>query len=68
MKAGKMKMYIKDLEGNPVTVTDLDKAIEQCRDCMDSPYEMPSGHTVGENHAYMLQQLLELQAKDTASE
>ncbi len=63
-----MKTNIKDLEGKPVTVTDLDKAIEQCRDCIDSPYKMPSGHTIGENYAYMLKQLLELQAKDTTSE
>ncbi|MCM1302224.1 MAG: NADH-quinone oxidoreductase subunit F [Alistipes senegalensis] len=63
-----MKTNIKDLEGNHVTVTDLDKAIEQCRDCIDSPCKMPSGHTVGENYAYMLEQLLELRAKDTASE
>ncbi len=63
-----MKANIKDLEGNPVIVTDLDKAIEQCRNCIDSPYKMSSGYTVGENCAYMLEQLLELQAKDAASE
>ena len=28
-----------------------------------SPYLMPSGHTVGENHAYMLRQLLALQRR-----
>ena len=63
-----MKMNIKDLEGNTIIVTDLDKAIEQCRNCIDSPHKMPSGCTVGENYAYMLEQLLKLQAEDTASE
>ena len=63
-----MKPNIKDLEGNIIIVTDLDKAIEQCRNCIDSPYKMSSNYTVGENYAYMLEQLLKLQAEDTASE
>ena len=33
--------------------SDLKEAVRQCRECLASPYLMPSGHTVGENHAYM---------------
>lgn len=32
-------------------------AIEQCKMCADSPYKTASGHTVGENHRFMLTQL-----------
>ncbi|WP_416990392.1 NADH-quinone oxidoreductase subunit F, partial [Alistipes putredinis] len=39
------------------------EAVRQCRECLASPYLMPSGHTVGENHAYMLRQLLALQRR-----
>ena len=52
-----MKTTIKDITGASIEVTDLDKAIEQCELCKDSPYKMPSGQTVGENHRYMLSQL-----------
>ena len=52
-----MKATITDITGASIEVTDLDKAIEQCRLCKDSPYKMPSGQTVGENHRYMLSQL-----------
>ncbi len=56
-----MKITIKDIEGNSIEVTDLKAAIEQCRDCSDSPYKMISGHTVGENHRFMLKQLEKIQ-------
>lgn len=49
---------IKDITGNSIEVTDLDAAIRQCKDCIESPYKMESGHTVGENYAYMLTQLI----------
>lgn len=51
-------MKIKDLSGEEVLICDLDGAIEQCRDCMDSPYVMDEGFTVGQNYAFMLKQLL----------
>ena len=56
-----MEWTIKDITGNPVIVTNIRKAIKQCKECHGSPYKMESGHTVGENHAYMLRQLQELQ-------
>ena len=59
-----MERKIKDITGAEVTVTDLEKAERQCRDCLASPYRMPSGHTVGENHAYMLRQLLALRRQE----
>lgn len=48
-----METKIKDITGAEITVTDLKEAVRQCRECLASPYLMPSGHTVGENHAYM---------------
>lgn len=56
-----MKLIIRDITGEVIKVDNLAAAIRQCRDCMNSPYKMPSGHTVGENHAYMLKQLLAIQ-------
>lgn len=56
-----MERTIKDIVRNTVIVTNIRKAIKQCRECVGSPYKMESGHTVGENHAYMLRQLQELQ-------
>ena len=56
-----MEWTIKDITGNPVIVTNIRKAIKQCKECRGSPYKTESGHTVGENHAYMLRQLQELQ-------
>ena len=56
-----MERTIKDIEGNTVIVTNIRKAIKQCRECLGSPYKKETGHTVDENHAYMLRQLLELQ-------
>lgn len=58
-----METKIKDITGAEITVTDLKEAVRQCRECLASPYLMPSGHTVGENHAYMLRQLLALQRR-----
>lgn len=56
-------MKIKDITGQTIEVTHLNKAIMQCRLCRDSPYLMDSGHTVGENHTFMLSQLDELKRK-----
>lgn len=53
-------MKIKDIMGKPIEVAHLNKAIKQCKLCQDSPYLMDSGHTIGENYAYMLQQLEKL--------
>lgn len=53
-------MKIKDVTGKSIEVTHLNKAIKQCKLCRDSPFLMDSGHTVGENHSFMLQQLEEL--------
>jgi hypothetical protein len=49
---------IKDITGASIEVTDLDAAIRQCKLCKNSPYKMPSGHTVGEDHAFMPEQLI----------
>jgi len=49
-----METKIKDITGAEITVTDLKEAVRQCRECLASPYLMPSGHTVGENHAQLL--------------
>ncbi len=57
-------MTIKDITGKNIEVTDLNKAIRQCRLCRDSPFIMESGYTVGENYSFMLRQLEKLkQAK-----
>lgn len=53
-------MKIKDITGKPIHVTNLNRAIKQCRLCIGSPFIMDSGHTVGENHLFMLQQLINL--------
>ncbi len=52
---------IKDITGNTIEVSDIKAAIRQCRDCLDSPFKMPSGHTIGENHRFMLKQLEQLE-------
>ncbi len=49
-----MELTIRDITGEVIKVDNLAAAIRQCRDCVNSPYKMPSGHTVGENHTYML--------------
>lgn len=54
---------ITDITGQSVEVTDLRKAIRQCKLCLESPYKMLSGHTVGENHAFMLRQLETIKRK-----
>jgi len=59
-----MELYIKDITGAKIEVTDLDAAIDQCKKCSDSPYKMESGHTVGENYAYMLKQLIPIQQEN----
>lgn len=55
-----MKIKIKDLTGEVVEVTNLYRAIRECRAYAHSPYKMESGYTVGENHAFMLAQLLRI--------
>lgn len=60
-----MEWKIKDITGKEITVTNLRKAIRQCRDCIGSPYRMSCGHTVGEDNAYMLKQLLGLKKRKT---
>ena len=56
-------MKIKDITGKSIEVTNLNKAIKQCKLCRNSPFLMDSGHTVGENHTFMLRQLEELKRK-----
>lgn len=56
-------MKIKDITGNEIEVTNLNKAIEQCKLCRSSPFLMDSGHTVGENHSFMFRQLEKLKEK-----
>lgn len=56
-------MTINDITGKTIQVTNLNKAIKQCRLCRSSPFLMDSGHTVGENHSFMLRQLEELKQK-----
>lgn len=41
-------------------VTDLDKAIYECKFNSVSPYETPNGYSVGEDYQYMLAQLRNL--------
>lgn len=56
-------MKIKDITGKSIEVTNLNKAIRQCKLCRSSPFRMDSGHTVGENYTLMLRQLEELKHK-----
>lgn len=58
-------MKIKDIIGNKIKVTNLQKAIRQCRRGLDSPFIMDSGHTQGENYVFMLKQLEEIKNKST---
>jgi hypothetical protein len=51
---------IKNITGENVEVTNLDAAIEQCEICKNSPFKTSSGHTVGEDHTFMLEQLKQL--------
>ena len=50
-------MKIKDIRGQEIQVTNLRKAIQQCKKCLESTFVMDSGYTVEENSAYMLKQL-----------
>ncbi len=63
----KQGLFIHDIDGEIVEVTDLDRAIEQCEFCKESLFKMKSGHTVGENHKYMLRQLLEIEKRQKNS-
>lgn len=56
-------MKIKDIIGKSIEVTNLKTAIKQCKLCRNSSFLMDSGHTVGENHSFMLRQLEELRQK-----
>lgn len=56
-------MKIKDITGKSIEVTNLNKAIKQCKLCRNSPFLMDSGHTVGENHTFMFRELDELKRK-----
>lgn len=58
-------MKIRDIIGKEIKVTNLQKAIRQCRRCLDSPFIMDSEYTVGENYAFMLKQLEEIKNKST---
>lgn len=51
---------IKDITGKVIEVTDIDAAIWQCEKRKNSPFKTPSGHTVGEDHSFMLEQLKQL--------
>lgn len=53
-------VFINDINGEIIEVTDLYGAIEQCEMCINSPFKMASGHSVADNHRYMLRQLLEI--------
>ncbi|GHU91177.1 hypothetical protein FACS1894155_10520 [Bacteroidia bacterium] len=55
---------IKDITGEQIEVTNLNAAIRQCKDCLNSPYKMECGHTVGENYAFMLKQLIVVQQEE----
>lgn len=48
-------LFINDMNGEVIEVTDLEKAIEQCEMCIDSVFA-----SVRENHKYMLRQLLRI--------
>ncbi|SFL09028.1 hypothetical protein SAMN05216357_11285 [Porphyromonadaceae bacterium KH3CP3RA] len=53
-------MTVTDKAGKIIEVTDLDDAIRECEMCADSPFKLESGYTGGENHRFMLEQLLKL--------
>ena len=56
-------MKIRDITGQAIQVTNLNKAIKQCKLCQNSPFITDSGHTVGANYTFMLRQLEELKQK-----
>ena len=43
----RMETKIKDITGSGNNRYRLKEAVRQCRECLASPYLMPSGHTVG---------------------
>lgn len=59
-----MQITIKDITGGTVVVTDLNKAIRQCRKCAASPFKLDNGFTVGHNYTFMLFQLLEIKKRE----
>lgn len=58
-------MKIKDIIGQEIEITNLAKAILQCKRGLDSPFKMDSGHTQGENYAYILKQLEKIKQDGT---
>ena len=50
-------MKIRDIIWQEIEITNLAKAIQQCKRGLDSPFKMDSGYTQGENYAYILKQL-----------
>lgn len=56
-------MKIADITGQSIEVTNLEKAIKQCKLYKDSHFLMDSGYTVCENNTFMLQQLEKLRQK-----
>jgi hypothetical protein len=51
---------IKNITGATIEVTNIDAAIKQCEICKNSPFKTSFGHTVGEDHTFMLEQLKQL--------
>lgn len=56
-------MKIVDITGQSIEVTNLSKAIKQCKLCKNSTFLMDSRYTVGENYTFMLRQLEKLKRK-----
>lgn len=58
-----METKIKDITGAEITVTDLKEAVRQCLGVPRKSLPDALGAYRGENHAYMLRQLLALQRR-----
>ena len=58
-------MKIRDITGQEIEITNLSKAIQQCKRGLDSPFKMDSGYTQGENYAYILKQLEKIKQDGT---
>lgn len=56
-------MKIKDITRKSIKVTNLNKAIKQCKLRQNSSFLMDSGHIVGENHTFMFLQIEGLKRK-----
>lgn len=56
-------MKIVDITGQSIEVTNLSKAIKQCKLYKYSHFLMDSGHAVGDNYTFMLRQLEKLRQK-----